>query len=1161
MGPVTKVKFFYQAVFLLCLGCGLQCFSSFSLFDFEAPVIFLGEKTDQFGYRVIQTRSGGTSWLVVSAPFANNRTGSLFRCSYDTQKCQSIVLNHIPRISLGVSLAADEASESKIMACGPTWERRCGQLDYLNGICYILNDFDGNVKKIQPTFQECVFGVDAVILYDDSGSISDHNLRIMKDFFLNLMDSVAGANVQFAVVQYSSIFTLVFDFATYNNTREKIKDLIHNFGRFRGETYTPSAIVHVVDKVFTVNRGVRPHSKKLLIVLTDGISNDRSTTFKEATEAANKKGIIRYAIGVGQNFLTAQDELRRIASSNENVFPVESFDALDQLQKQLEDKIFNIEGVSKPLPDALPSSFFEKEFSQGGFSSLLTPEHAVTGAVGAYSWTGGLEEASFGEPPQIKFLNVSIDESYIGYSVALARFHQRTFYITGAPRYQHVGQVLVFESKSGSLIGNIQGQQVGSYFGAELASVDLNEDGNTDLLLIGAPHYYNGSQGGNVHVSSINSTGNLVHLQTLHGVPDNGLGLFGAALAALGDISGDGLTDVAVGAPMENENRGAIYIFLGEADRLKEVHSQRISATSVSPVLQFFGQSIQGRLDLSRDELTDLAIGALGSAVVLRSRPVFTVLTSLRFSRDSIPLDDPDCGSRKISRIDSRGQVSLCFTLTLLSMKWSSGSLKARIDFSLHVDVKQTLPRLMLENETPSFSDSLQIGIMPICINKTLWAQVCLDDSFSPVVLQTKLSVQEQPVVSDRNLRPVLHPETKTSMDIEVPFQKDCGEDGICVSDLSVSFNFSGSKGLKLSPNFILNLTVELKNLGELAYEPVISFYYSSVLSFQGASVLQSNWPLFLACQMHRSQGNDTVRHSSCRFRPPALKGGTRAFLWVSFRSSKGDTWPDKFVYFTIRAQSQNESNMQNNEATGRLPVLYPINVIVKELQSTAYLNFSTEDPGKKILTHSYEVRNFDSNSTAVNVTFELPLMTKQGFFWNITPSYSNVKNHFSCTPLFTLRTGINRKNVTKPIKRGCQGAVACPKVYCFINSLAEGEWIRFNFSGDFYREDKSLKLKYEIFHVGSEASIRVDETRFFLNEQEGFHFSQIFTQIELISPFNPVPIIIGSTIGGIVLLAIIVAVLYKFGFFKRKRVPQMDANAAGAAAPSDQAPATSAAS
>ncbi|ETE71836.1 Integrin alpha-L, partial [Ophiophagus hannah] len=773
---------------------------------------------------------------------------------------------------------------SYAQACGPTWERRCGQLDYLNGMCYIMNGFDGNVKEIQPAFQECVFGVDAVILYDDSSSIEDSDLQTMKNFFLNLMDSVAGADVQ-----------------TFQRTN------LHS---------------------------------------------------------------VCYCA-------RAQDELRRIASSNENVFPVESFGALKQLQKQLKDKIFNIEGVSKPSPDASASSFFEKEFSQGGFSSLLTPEHAVTGVVGAYSWTGGLEESSFGEPPQIRFLNSSISESYIGYSVALARFHQRTFYITGAPRFQHVGQVLVFESKSGRLTGNIKGQQVGSYFGAELASVDLNEDGNTDLLVIGAPHYYNGHQGGVVYVSSINSM----------------VSRFGAALSTLGDISGDGLTDVVIGAPMEDENRGAIYIFLGETDRLEEMHSQRILATSVSPGLQFFGQSIQGR-----------------------SRPVFTVLTSLRISPDSIPLDDPECGSRKISRIDSRGQVSLCFTLTLLSTKWSSGSLRAIINFSLQVDVKQTLPRLMLENETPSFSDALRLGVMPICINKTLWAQV--------------------------------------------PFQKDCGQDGICVPDLSVSFNFSGSKGLKLSPNFILNLTVKLENLGELAYEPAISFYYSSVLSFQGASVLESNWPLFPACQMHGFPGNASVRHSSCHFRPPALKTGTwvrhgkssqrteakdscenetvpcsflKAFLRVSFRSSKGDTWPDKFVYFTIRAHSLNESNVkENNEATGQLPVLHPVNIIV---------------------------RNLDSNATAVNVTFELPLKTKQGFFWNIMLSYSDV-------------------------------------------------------------------LKSEIFHVGSEASIRVDETRFFLNEPE--HFSQITTEIELISPFNPVPIIIGSTIGGIVLLAIIVVVLYK---------------------------------
>ena len=42
--------------------------------------------------------------------------------------------------------------------------------------------------------------------------------------------------------------------------------------------------------------------------------------------------------------------------------------------------------------------------------------------------------------------------------------------------------------------------QIGSYFGASLCTVDVDRDGNTDLVLIGAPHYYKPTQGGQVSV-------------------------------------------------------------------------------------------------------------------------------------------------------------------------------------------------------------------------------------------------------------------------------------------------------------------------------------------------------------------------------------------------------------------------------------------------------------------------------------------------------------------------------------------------------------------------------------------------------------------------------------------------------------------------------------
>lgn len=42
--------------------------------------------------------------------------------------------------------------------------------------------------------------------------------------------------------------------------------------------------------------------------------------------------------------------------------------------------------------------------------------------------------------------------------------------------------------------------QIGSYFGASLCSVDMDGDGSTDLVLIGAPHYYEQTRGGQVSV-------------------------------------------------------------------------------------------------------------------------------------------------------------------------------------------------------------------------------------------------------------------------------------------------------------------------------------------------------------------------------------------------------------------------------------------------------------------------------------------------------------------------------------------------------------------------------------------------------------------------------------------------------------------------------------
>lgn len=49
-------------------------------------------------------------------------------------------------------------------------------------------------------------------------------------------------------------------------------------------------------------------------------------------------------------------------------------------------------------------------------------------------------------------------------------------------------------------------------------------------------------------------------------------GRFGMTLAAVADLNGDQLQDLAVGAPMEDDQKGAMYIYLGKEQH--GIHSQ-----------------------------------------------------------------------------------------------------------------------------------------------------------------------------------------------------------------------------------------------------------------------------------------------------------------------------------------------------------------------------------------------------------------------------------------------------------------------------------------------------------------------------------------------------------------------------------------------------------
>ncbi|KAA0725440.1 Integrin alpha-L CD11 antigen-like family member A [Triplophysa tibetana] len=166
--------------------------------------------------------------------------------------------------------------------------------------------------------------------------------------------------------------------------------------------------------------------------------------------------------------------------------------------------------------------------------------------------------------------------------------------------------------------------QIGSYFGAELCVVDLNADKDTDLLLVSAPTYTEGDREGKVFVYYSERNGFSYSYTELVGMGGQ-RGRFGSSVSSPTDLNGDRFNDVVIGAPLEDDGQGSIYIFNGKVGGIVPTYSQRIGGSSVRPGLRLFGISLsQSSLDQSNDNLPDIAVGSMGTVLLLRSPKLCT---------------------------------------------------------------------------------------------------------------------------------------------------------------------------------------------------------------------------------------------------------------------------------------------------------------------------------------------------------------------------------------------------------------------------------------------------------------------------------------------------------------------------------------------------------
>ena len=69
-------------------------------------------------------------------------------------------------------------------------------------------------------------------------------------------------------------------------------------------------------------------------------------------------------------------------------------------------------------------------------------------------------------------------------------------------------------------------------------------------------------------------------LSSGNGIPGS---RFGSAMGSIGDINKDGMNDVAIGAPYEDDNQGAVYIYHGKRiEGLRNEYAQVLISFSIS---------------------------------------------------------------------------------------------------------------------------------------------------------------------------------------------------------------------------------------------------------------------------------------------------------------------------------------------------------------------------------------------------------------------------------------------------------------------------------------------------------------------------------------------------------------------------------------------------
>uniref|UniRef100_A0A673XCW1 Integrin, alpha 11a n=1 Tax=Salmo trutta TaxID=8032 RepID=A0A673XCW1_SALTR len=1102
--------------------------------------IIKGPKQAQFGYTVQQHVAGGQKWLLVGAPYETNghhQTGDVYKCPLGKRSngsCSKLNLGRISltnvaerkdKMRLGMTLTTNPKDNSFVV-CGPLWSYECGSSYYSTGICSRVN-----ATRPFPVWQWCETYMDIVIVLDGSNSI--YPWTEVQAFLINILQKfyIGPGQIQVGVVQYGEKVVHEFHLNDYKSVEEVVKRASNIHQRGGEETNTALGINVARSEAF--KRGARRGAKKVMIAIEGQREGWHHTD---------------------------------IDPDDKHFFKVTDESALKDIVDALGDRIFSLEGTSKN------GTAFGLQMSQAGFSSHFVEDGILVGAPGAYDWNGAvLKETRQGKvvPPKSSYSQEFPEElknhgAYLGYTVtSVVSARNGRLYVAGAPRFNHTGKVIIFTLKNTgnlTILHSLKGQQIGSYYGSEISPVDIDGDGVTDNLLVAAPMFFSGGwEKGKVYIYRVTELNRFV-LEGALEIQDRGQNArFGSSLAPVPDLNGDGFNDMVVGAPLEDDHRGAIYVFFSQRNRILRKYKQRIAALDMASGLRYFGRSIHGSMDMDEDGLVDLAVGSLGAAVLLWSRSVVRIHANIRFEPSKINIFVKDCerGGKDVTCMSA----VVCLNVTARTA--IPPTQEVAITYNTTIGERRFNPRAIMDDPDKLLFQNLTLLSGEETCQHIYFYVMETTDYVRPIVFTVAVAMQ------DPDQGPALDDTWPTTVRTELPFWNGCDEDDRCVPGLSLQSTTDllswrqfcgnavhsrgvmcrrlseggaeGSERVMEGSRRRMVVDVRLENRGENAYGARLNITYTPNLRFSSL-IVKDNSDIKIECR-----SEDRQRHEkTCNVSAPFMRAKTQVSFRLEFEFSRS-VFLDHVRVILEASSDGEEVTLADNFNDIFHPLKYEAGLLFTRDSNPSgceiKADLSLEIPGNigPPFNFTFQIQNlgfFPVMDLQLNI--EIPEMTKNGNqLLQISDLHIDKTDGTHCIPpQHVAQSRASPEDLSRVSRLNQSNTLPLP-VQCTVN-LNPYKEVSVRIRGAL-RLDALHALRFKVLELVTSAAVELPPSSpMFLHEERPVR--HIILEIRKEGDYRiSIWIIIGSTLGGLLLLSLLSLALWKLGFFQRQKRREED--------------------